>query len=76
MKVADHVVFLITINHVWTRARLRDMQEAGFQLKEICPVAMPKEFPQLGFQLGAIYLARESNPHSRQSSILKLTWLS
>ena len=58
MTVADNVVFLMTVNHVWTKARIRDVQEAGFQLKEICLVEMPPEFPQSGFQLGAVHLAR------------------
>jgi len=58
MTVADNVVFLMTVNHVWTKARIRDVREAGFQLKEICLVEMPPEFPQSGFQLGAVHLAR------------------
>jgi hypothetical protein len=35
------------------------MQEAGFGIKEIALVEMPKEFPQSGFQLGAIHLKRK-----------------
>jgi len=58
MEVADHVVFLMTVNHVWTKARLRDIREKGFGLKEIALVEMPPEFPQSGFQLGAVYVAR------------------
>jgi hypothetical protein len=58
MKVAENIVFLMTINHVWTRARLRDIRGAGFGIKEIVLVEMPATFPQSGFQLGAIYLAR------------------
>jgi hypothetical protein len=57
MAVSDHVVFLITVNHVWTRARLRDMHTAGFGIREILLVDTPKEFPPLGFQLGAVHLA-------------------
>jgi hypothetical protein len=30
--VADQVVFLMTINHVWTKARLRIAREHGFGL--------------------------------------------
>jgi hypothetical protein len=59
MEVADHVVFLMTVNHVWTKARLRDIRDQGFGLKEIVLVEMPPEFPQSGFQLGAVYVARE-----------------
>jgi hypothetical protein len=58
MSVANHVVFLMTINHVWTKARLRDIREAGFGLKEIVLVDMPRSFPQSGFQLGAVHFAR------------------
>ncbi len=58
MKVANDVVFLMTINHVWTKARIRDIQEQGFGIKEICLVEMPPEFPQSGFQLGAIHVSR------------------
>jgi len=58
MRVAEHIVFLMTINHVWTRARIRDIQNHGFGLREICLVEMPHEFPQSGFQLGAIHIQR------------------
>jgi len=58
MKVADNIVFLMTINHVWTKARLRDIHTAGFGIKEILLVDMPRSFPQSGFQLGAIHIAR------------------
>jgi hypothetical protein len=58
MTLADHVVFLLTINHLWTKARLRDVREAGFGLREIVLVDMPDTFPQSGFQLGAVHLTR------------------
>lgn len=58
MDVADEVVFLMTVNHVWTKARLRDIREKGFGLKEIVLVEMPANFPQSGFQLGAIHVSR------------------
>lgn len=58
MRFSDHVVFLLTINHVWTRARVRDIREAGFGIREIVLVDMPASFPQSGFQLGAVYVAR------------------
>jgi len=59
MKVADNVVFLVTVNHYWTKARVRDIREAEFALKEILLLDTPKEFPQTGFQLGAIHLRRK-----------------
>lgn len=58
MEVSDNIVFLMTINHIWTKARLRDLREHNFAIKEIALVEMPEEFPQSGFQLGAVYLAR------------------
>jgi|TARA_Y100000310_G_C20313519_1_gene637338 tRNA1(Val) A37 N6-methylase TrmN6 len=59
MKIADNIVFLITINHLWTKARLRDMKEAGFGIKEICmiPEKTP-DFPQTGFRCGACHIKR------------------
>lgn len=59
MEVADNIVFLVTVNHLWTKARIRDIREAGFGIKEIMLIDMPKEFPQSGFQLGAIHLQRD-----------------
>jgi hypothetical protein len=59
MQHADHVVFLLTINHIWTQARLRDISAAGFGLKQIVLVDMPQAFPTSGFQLGAVHVARD-----------------
>lgn len=58
MKIADNIVFLITINHLWTTARIRLIQDYNFGIKEICMTGMPPTFPQSGFQLGAIHLKR------------------
>ncbi len=58
MTLAEHVVLLLTINHLWTKARLRDIRAADFGLREIVLVDMPASFPQSGFQLGAVHLAR------------------
>jgi hypothetical protein len=58
LSLADHVVFLFTINHLWTRARLSDVHSAGFGLKELVLVDTPKKFPPSGFQLGAVHLHR------------------
>ncbi len=59
MSVSENVVFLLTINHVWTKARLRDIRAAGFGIREIVLVDMPESFPQSGFQLGAVHFARD-----------------
>jgi hypothetical protein len=58
MSLADHIVFLMTVNHAWTKARVRDVREQGFGFKELCLVDMPASFPQSGFQLGAVYYQR------------------
>ena len=58
MSLANDIVFLMTVNHVWTKARIRDIYGSGFAIKEICLVEMPVEFPQSGFQLGAIHISR------------------
>jgi hypothetical protein len=58
MQVADNVVFLMTVNHAWTKARLRDAAEAGFGIRSIVLVPTPREFPQSGFQLGAVHYVR------------------
>jgi hypothetical protein len=42
LSLADHVVFLMTINHLWTRARQRDIKSAGFGLREIVLFDTPK----------------------------------
>lgn len=65
--LADNVVFLMTVNHAWTKARLRDMYAAGFGLCQIHLVPTPLSFPPSGFQLGAIHYKR-GHEHS-----LKLT---
>ena len=57
-KVADQVVFLMTVNHAWTKARLRIAKEQGFGLRTLLLVDTPESFPQSGFQLGAVHYQR------------------
>jgi hypothetical protein len=60
MKVSDNIVYLTTINHYTTKKRIRDMREYNFALKEIYCVPTPiKPWPQLGFQLAAVYTQRD-----------------
>lgn len=61
MNHASDIVFLMTVNHVWTKARIRDIKTAGFGIKEIYLVEMPPEFPQSGFQLGAVHVSKGWN---------------
>ncbi len=59
-EVADNIVFLITLNHFTSlKARFRDMEQAGFGIRELalCPDP-PPPWPQSGFQLGAIHIQR------------------
>lgn len=58
MELANNIYFLFTINHLWTKARLRDIEKAGFGIVEICIFDTPKEFPQSGFQVGMVHLQR------------------
>ena len=58
MEVSDNIVFLTTINHLWLKARLRDVKERGFGIKEIIIFDTPKTFPPSGFQIGVFYLQR------------------
>jgi hypothetical protein len=45
MGLSENVVFLLTINHVWTKGRLRDIRAARFGLREILPTDIPPQFP-------------------------------
>lgn len=56
--LAQHVAFLMTVNHAWTRARLRDAREAGFSINRIILCETPRSFPQSGFQLGMVVYSR------------------
>lgn len=57
-ELAENIYMLITINHIWTKARLRDMKNNNFGIKEICIFNTPKEFPATGFQCGMVYLKK------------------
>jgi hypothetical protein len=56
MEISKNVCFLFTINHLWTKARIRDIKEAGFGIREIVIFDTPDNFPPLGFQVGMIHL--------------------
>jgi len=59
MKLATNIVFLVTINHLWTKARLRDMKELNFGIKEILMIPeKTKDSPQTGFSCAAIHLQK------------------
>ncbi len=71
MRLADDIVFLMTINHAWTKARLRDVRKAGFSIREIALVDTPKEFPPSGFQLGAVHFKRGRARSIKMTDLLK-----
>ena len=59
MDKANNVVFLCLVNAFFMKARMRDMEEAGFGMKEILFVPTPeKPWPQTGFALGAVHVKR------------------
>jgi hypothetical protein len=59
MECSNNVVFLCLVNAFFMKARLRDMEEAGFGIREILFVPTPpKPWPQTGFSLGAVHIQR------------------
>jgi hypothetical protein len=58
LDIADHVVFLATINHWWTKRRVADVADRDFGYHQLLLLDWPAEFPASGFQLGAMHLAR------------------
>ena len=58
MEIADNIVYLITVNHCWTKARIRDIREFGFGIREFYLCDTPANFPQSGFQYGSVWFQR------------------
>lgn len=54
----QHIVLLVNINALMTKARLNLIHDSGYSIKEIACVDTPKEFPASGFQLAAIHICR------------------
>ncbi len=71
MDISNNVCFLITINHIWTKARLRAIKEKGFGIKEILMVDEPDNFPKFGFQVGVVYLKKGWNGDIKLSRFAK-----
>ena len=67
--IANEIYILCTVNHIWTKSRLRDMEKAGFGIREICIFNTPKEFPQSGFQCGMIWISKNYNEKIKLSRI-------
>lgn len=61
MELANNIIFLCTINHILgLKARLRDIKEKGFFIREVALCETPKTWPSSGFQVGAILLTTEA----------------
>lgn len=61
MEVSDNVIFLCFINAIFMKARLRDIKQAHFGIREIACVETPAKstgWPQAGFQVAAIHLQK------------------
>jgi len=68
MELADNIVYLQLINATFFKARLRDLKNNGFGIKEIWCIETPKEFPQFGFQMGCVHYRRN------WTGDIKFTW--
>ena len=58
LTLADHVVFLVTVNHWWTRARVRSVRDAGFGYRDLLLIDTPETFKATGFAIGAMHVER------------------
>jgi len=64
MEIGENIVSLQMINALFMRARLRDIKEMNFGIKEILFIDHPpKPFVQTGIQLGVIHLQSKYNGH-------------
>lgn len=60
MMTADNVVFLATMVHFVTRARMRDIRGCGFGMRTALLLDQPPlPWPSSGFQLVAMHLERD-----------------
>jgi hypothetical protein len=58
LTLADHVVYLVTVNHWWTRARVRSVRDAGFGYRDLLLIETPDTFKATGFAIGAMHVER------------------
>lgn len=62
MRFANDVVFLMTINHAFTKARMKDVQDMGFRIADILLIdEWPKGWPKSGFSLGAVHWTKDQS---------------
>ena len=69
MRIAPNIVWLAPLTNLTTKARLRDLDEAGFGIAELVLIDTPKGWPQSGFQLVAAWLRKG---HSGGWSVTRL----
>jgi hypothetical protein len=71
MELSNNIVFLMTINHLWTKARLRDMKQMNFGIKEILMIPEKTEdFPQTGFRCAAIHIQKNYKGKIKLSELI------
>jgi hypothetical protein len=58
MTLAPNIAFLVTVNHWWTKARVRMVQDAGFGYRQMWLLGTVAEFPPSGFEVGLMYVQR------------------
>ena len=69
MSLATNVVWIIPLVHFSSRARIRDVRDAGFGLKEILLLDTPKEWPQGGFQIAALHFQKGFKGRTKMSGL-------
>lgn len=61
MKIADNIVSLCPVGHMLAmKARIRDIRQHGFYIREIATCETPKSFPSSGFQLAACHISNQT----------------
>ena len=72
MTIANNVVFLCIVQHIYLTARLRDIENAGFGIVEICSVPFPPPpWQKGGFPLVAVWIRRGWQGRSPASTRLR-----
>src|SRR5215813_7293679 len=58
LKLANHIAFLVTVNHWWTQCRCEMVTKAGFAYERLWLLDAPDTFQPTGFQLGMMLISR------------------
>ncbi|WP_210401946.1 helix-turn-helix transcriptional regulator [Thioclava sp. L04-15] len=69
MRVSENIVWLAPLTNLTTKARLRDIDAAGFGIAELLFVDTPKSWPQSGFQIVAAHLKKGYTGHWRVTQL-------